>query len=55
MAMEQASDTPQYRAMTLADLASLLTGADQSAQWRLLAEFLEEYRWEPGGDQGQDS
>ncbi len=43
MAMDQANDAPQYRAMTLADLASLLTGANQSARWRLLAEFLEEF------------
>jgi hypothetical protein len=48
-AMEQASNPQQYRPMTLADLARLLTGPDQSVRWRLLAEFLEEYRWEPAG------
>jgi len=33
--------------MTLADLASLLPDASPSTRWRLVAEFLEEYRWEP--------
>jgi hypothetical protein len=33
--------------MTLARLGSLLAGADESLRWRLVAEFLEEYRWEP--------
>jgi len=37
----------QYRAMTLAQLASLLARARESDRWRLIAEFLEEYRWEP--------
>lgn len=27
-------------------LAALLLGADESLRWRLVAEFLEEYRWE---------
>jgi len=47
--MEQASGVPQYRAMTLAQLADLLEGASESLRWRLIAEFLEEYRWEPVG------
>lgn len=25
----------------------MLVGADESQRWRLIAEFLEEYRWEP--------
>ncbi len=33
--------------MTVARLGSLLTDADESQRWRLIAEFLEEYRWEP--------
>lgn len=45
--MKQARGARKYRAMTLADLASLLKDANRSLQWRLLAEFLEEYRWEP--------
>ncbi len=37
----------EYRPLTVARLGSLLTGADESRRWRLVAEFLEEYRWEP--------
>jgi hypothetical protein len=33
--------------LTLAALSALLVGADESQRWRLIAEFLEEYRWEP--------
>jgi hypothetical protein len=33
--------------LTLARLSALLVGADESRRWRLVAEFLEEYRWEP--------
>lgn len=36
-----------YEPMTLARLGALLTGADDALRWRLVAEFLEEYRWEP--------
>jgi hypothetical protein len=28
-------------------LAHLLSGVEDSSRWRLVAEFLEEYRWEP--------
>lgn len=35
-----------YRPLTLARLGHLLSGADESRRWRLVAEFLEEYRWE---------
>jgi hypothetical protein len=47
--MTMADGTPPqgYRAMALADLGSLMRGADESRSWRLVAEFLEEYRWEP--------
>jgi hypothetical protein len=31
----------------LVGLGSLLAGADDSLRWRLVAEFLEEYSWEP--------
>jgi hypothetical protein len=33
--------------LSLAALARLLTNGDDSRRWRLVAEFLEEYRWEP--------
>ncbi|GAA2406375.1 hypothetical protein GCM10010191_12970 [Actinomadura vinacea] len=37
-----------YRPMTIADLAVHLAGAsDDETRWRLIAEFLEEYRHEP--------
>jgi len=45
--MTQASGNRQYRAMTLADLARLLACASRSDRWCLVAEFLEEFRWEP--------
>jgi hypothetical protein len=41
-----------YRPMTLAELASRLAGmADDKLRWKLVWEFLEEYRWEPSGGQ----
>ena len=41
-----------YRPMTLAELASKLAGtADDKLRWKLVWEFLEEYRWEPPGVQ----
>lgn len=41
-----------YRPMTLADLASRLTRtADAKMRWKLVWEFLEEYRWEQEDDQ----
>lgn len=33
--------------MTVARLGTLMTGADDSVRWRMVAEFLEEYGWEP--------
>lgn len=38
--------------MTLARLGAMLAGSDDSRRWRLVAEFLEEYRWEPSGERG---
>ena len=38
---------PAYQPLTLTRLGALLTGASESQRWRLVAEFLEEYRWEP--------
>ncbi len=38
--------TPGYSPLSLAELGHLMTGADESRRWRLVAEFLEEYGWE---------
>jgi hypothetical protein len=35
-----------YQPLTIARLGGLLVGADETRRWRLVAEFLEEYRWE---------
>ena len=35
-----------YQPLTVAALARLLAVAEESERWRLVAEFLEEYRWE---------
>ena len=41
-----------YRPMTLADLAGRLARtADGKVRWKLVWEFLEEYRWEPDENQ----
>ena len=40
-------DVCLYRASTLAELAEGFAEADETTRWRLVAEFLEEYRWEP--------
>jgi hypothetical protein len=41
-----------YRPMTLADLANRLRRAtDVKLRWKLVWEFLEEYRWEPDDTQ----
>jgi hypothetical protein len=39
-----------YRPLTVAELGRLLADADEARRWRLIAEFLEEYRWEPSLD-----
>ena len=36
-----------YEPLTLVRLGRLLPRADESGRWRLVAEFLEEYGWEP--------
>jgi hypothetical protein len=38
---------PAYEPLTAARLGSLIADADESRRWRLVAEFLEDYRWEP--------
>lgn len=39
--------SPGYVPLSVADLGELMAGADESRRWRLVAEFLEDYRWEP--------
>lgn len=41
-----------YEPLTLADLSALLAGSEDSRRWRLVAEFLEEYRWESAETRG---
>jgi hypothetical protein len=41
-----------YKPMTLARLGAMLAGSDDSRRWRLVAEFLEEYQWEPAAERG---
>ncbi|MBN1170822.1 MAG: hypothetical protein JXA67_01495 [Micromonosporaceae bacterium] len=49
--MESRSAVRRYQPMRLAQLGGLLAGvADDAWRWRLIAEFLEEYRWEPAGE-----
>jgi hypothetical protein len=36
-----------YEPLTAARLGVLIVGSDDQRRWRLVAEFLEEYRWEP--------
>ncbi|MGC4771384.1 hypothetical protein ACLQ25_20745 [Micromonospora sp. DT44] len=36
-----------YEPLTVERLAPLLVSASEARRWRLVAEFLEEYRWEP--------
>jgi hypothetical protein len=44
----EGSSVSGYRAMTLGDLAGhLLRESDCRVRWKLVSEFLEEYRWEP--------
>lgn len=41
------ADPKPYRPMTIAELARLLPDADESTRWRLVAEFLKEFHYEP--------
>ncbi|MFY1649409.1 hypothetical protein ACN27J_00745 [Solwaraspora sp. WMMB762] len=41
------SNDESYESLTVAGLGALLVGADEQRRWRLVAEFLEEYRSEP--------
>ena len=40
---------PEYVPLSVASLGNLMAGADESRRWRLVAEFLENYRWELAG------
>jgi hypothetical protein len=37
---------PAYEPLSIARLGELMVGANESDRWRLIAEFLEDYRWE---------
>jgi hypothetical protein len=39
-----------YAPLTIAQLAELMTGHEDSSRWRFVAEFLEDYRWESPDD-----
>ncbi|MDG4829468.1 hypothetical protein O7627_09155 [Solwaraspora sp. WMMD1047] len=41
-----------YEPLTVERLGTLLAGADEARRWRLVAEFLEEYRWEQAATRG---
>ncbi|WJK35379.1 hypothetical protein [Solwaraspora sp. WMMA2065] len=41
------SNDESYEPLTVAGLGVRLVGADEARRWRLVAEFLEEHRWEP--------
>lgn len=47
MGMSDRGYRPAYEPLTVASLGALMAGADESRRWRLVAEFLEDYRWEP--------
>lgn len=36
-----------YQPLSIRHLAEVMAGADDRRRWRLVAEFLEDYRWEP--------
>ena len=45
--MSDREHRPGYEPLTVARLGALMAGANESRRWRLVAEFLEDYRWEP--------
>ena len=44
--MSDRDSHPVYQPLSVLRLGVLMTGADDSDRWRLVAEFLEDYRWE---------
>jgi hypothetical protein len=51
--MSAPQDVQAYRPATLSDLAGWLTGSAEHERWRLVVEFLEEYRHELAADRWQ--
>ena len=49
ISVEERGPVRPYQPLTLVGLSSLLSNADESLRWRLVAEFLEEFRWEVPG------
>jgi hypothetical protein len=47
--MTGSTGRPAYEPLNLAQLGGLMAGGDDSLRWRLIAEFLEDYRHEPAG------
>jgi hypothetical protein len=47
MLMGGSTVRPEYQPLRLAGLGGLMAGADDLLRWRLIAEFLEDYRHEP--------
>jgi hypothetical protein len=47
--MTGSTGRPAYEPLNLARLGGLMVGADDSLRWRLIAEFLEDYRHESAG------
>ena len=45
-------ESKPYQPLTLTDLSTLLAGSEDSRRWRLVAEFLEDYRWESADTRG---
>lgn len=45
--MSEPDPRPEYQPLTVARLGRLMVGSDHPRRWRLVAEFLEDYRWEP--------
>lgn len=47
LTMADAPTRPAYEPLTLARLAAFMADAPEPLRWRLLAEFLEDFSWEP--------
>jgi hypothetical protein len=46
MGMSDRDRRPAYQPLSIARLGELMAVTDKSHRWRLIAEFLEDYRWE---------
>lgn len=47
--MNDRQSKPAYEPLSLSRLGLLMMDAHESRRWRLIAEFLEDFRWEPSG------